>query len=114
MANLTASRVSTDRVRKLRLFQPGQYLSIDYARQDLAVFTVGDGRQIGFEQPAVEKAEPLALQFDSFLDCVETRRPPASSGESARRTLKIGLAILDKIEEHAEVVSQTLVAGWKP
>lgn len=114
VANLTASRVSTDKVRKLRLFQPRQYLSLDYARQDLAVFTVGNGQQIGFEQAAVEKAEPLALQFDAFLDSIESRCPPATSGESARRTLKVGLAILDKIKEHAEVVSQTLVSGWKP
>ena len=44
VANLTASRVSTERVRKLRLFQPQQYLSLDYGRQDLAIFSVGDGR----------------------------------------------------------------------
>src|SRR5262249_22545290 len=44
VANLTASRVSTERVRKLRLFQPHQYLSLDYGRQDLAVFSVGEGR----------------------------------------------------------------------
>src|SRR5215831_12685949 len=49
IANLTASRVSTERVRKLRLFQPRQYLSLDYGRQDLAIFSVSDGRQIGFE-----------------------------------------------------------------
>ena len=52
VANLTASRVSTERVRKLRLFQPQQYLSLDYGRQDLAVFSVGEGRQIGFEKAA--------------------------------------------------------------
>ena len=50
VANLTASRISTERVRKLRLFQPQQYLSLDYARQDLAIFSVGEDRQIGFEQ----------------------------------------------------------------
>ena len=48
VANLTASRVSTERVRKLRLFQPQQYLSLDYGRQDLMVFSVGANRQIGF------------------------------------------------------------------
>ena len=55
VANLTASRVSTERVRKLRLFQPHQYLSLDYTRQDLAVFSVGGERQIGFEQAQVPK-----------------------------------------------------------
>ena len=80
VANLTASRVSTERVRKLRLFQPHQYLSLDYGRQDLAIFSVGADRQIGFEQAPVTQGEPLKLQFDAFLDCVETRNSPKSSG----------------------------------
>ncbi len=114
VANLTASRVSTERVRKLRLFQPNQYLSLDYTRQDLAIFSVGAKRQIGFEQAAVAKAEPLKLQFDAFLDSVETRKSPKCSGPAARQTLGVALAILDKIKEHSEVVSQSLEAGWKP
>jgi len=114
VANLTASRISTERVRKLRLFQPHQYLSLDYGRQDLAVFSVGEGRQIGFEQAKVTRGEPLQLQFDAFLDCVESRTSPKSSGRAARLTLAAALAILDKIKEHSGVVSQTLVDGWKP
>jgi predicted dehydrogenase len=114
VANLTASRVSTERVRKLRLFQPHQYLSLDYTRQDLAVFSVGENRQIGFEQAPVTKAEPLKLQLDSFLDAVESRNSPKCSGPAARQSLGVALAILDKIKEHSEIVSQALVAGWKP
>jgi predicted dehydrogenase len=114
VANLTASRISTERVRKLRLFQPNQYLSLDYARQDLAVFSVSRDKQIGFEQAPVTKGEPLQLQFDAFLDSVASRSSPKSSGVTARRTLAIALAILDKIKEHSEVVSKTLVDGWKP
>jgi predicted dehydrogenase len=114
VANLTASRVSTERVRKLRLFQPQQYLSLDYGRQDLAVFSVREGRQIGFEQAVVEKAEPLKLQLAAFLDSVQTRKLAKCSGDSARLTLRAALGILDKIEEHAEVVSQSLESGWKP
>jgi predicted dehydrogenase len=112
VANLTASRISTERVRKLRLFQPHQYLSLDYTRQDLAIFSVRDGR-IGFEQAVVTKAEPLKQQFDAFLDSMSTRSLPKSSGRAARRTLTVALAIIDKIREHARVVSQTLEAGWK-
>jgi predicted dehydrogenase len=114
VANLTASRISTERVRKLRLFQPHQYLSLDYARQDLAIFSVSGDRQIGFEQAPVTKGEPLKLQFDAFLDSLESRSLPKSSGASARQTLAVALSILDKIEEHSEVVSKTLVDGWKP
>ena len=114
VANLTASRVSTERVRKLRLFQPRQYISVDYARQDGVVFSVGENRQIGFEQLAVTKGEPLQLQFEAFLDAVETRVPPKTSGQQGRRTLEAALAILDKIREHSQVVAQSLVSGWKP
>ena len=112
VANLTASRISTDRVRKLRLFQPHQYLSLDYDRQTLAVFSV-ESDQVGFEQAPIQKMEPLKLQLESFLDSVETRQAPKCSGTAARRSLGAALAILDKIEEHSEVVGETLRAGWK-
>jgi predicted dehydrogenase len=113
VANLTASRISTERVRKLRLFQPDQYLSLDYTRQDLAIFSAGGG-QIGFEQAPVTKAEPLKLQLEAFLECVQTRKSPKTSGRAARPTLKVALAIVDRIKEHSHVVSQALKAGWKP
>ncbi len=113
VANLTASRVSTERVRKLRLFQPGQYLSLDYARQDLTVFSVDAARQIGFLQAPVEKREPLKLQLEAFLDGVERRTVAKCSGAAARQTLSVALAILDKIEEHSQVVSHTLTTEWK-
>jgi predicted dehydrogenase len=113
VANLTASRVSTERVRKLRLFQPQQYLSLDYTRQDLAVFSVSPDRRIGFEQTAVNKGEPLKLQLEAFLKAIETRISPDTSGRAALRSLGVALSILDKIREHSEIVSHTLVAGWK-
>ena len=115
VANLTASRVSTERVRKLRLFQPQQYLSVDYGRQDLAIFSVGEGRRIGFEQAQVVKTEPLRAQFEAFLGCIKNRQTPKCSGLAARQTLGVALTILDKIKEHSEAVSRTLSkAGWKP
>src|SRR5215469_2021221 len=114
VANFTASRVSTERVRKLRLFQPKQYLSLDYTRQDLAIFSVKGERQIGFEQAQVTKGEPLKLQFEAFLDALETRNSPKCDGPRARLSLGVALAILDKIKEHAEIVSNSLEHGWKP
>lgn len=114
VANLTASRVSTERIRKLRLFQPQQYLSLDYSRQDLAIFSVDAGRRIAFEQAPVSKAEPLQLQLEAFLDSVEKRLPPKTSGGAARQTLQVALAILGKIEEHSQLVSKAVVAGLKP
>jgi predicted dehydrogenase len=114
IANLTASRVSTDKVRKLRMFQPQQYISVDYAKRAAAVFTVGGPEGISFEQLPIEPAEPLKLQFDAFLDAVESRQQPKLSGRIARKTLEIALAVTAKIEEHAGVVAKTLAAEWKP
>ncbi len=108
IANLTASRVSTEKVRKLRLFQPRQYISLDYANQSAAVFTVGGPEGIGFEQLPVTPAEPLKLQFESFLDAIDSRKIPKLDGRTGRHTLEIALAILDKIKEHTAQVEETL------
>jgi predicted dehydrogenase len=114
IANLTASRVSTEKVRKLRLFQPRQYISVDYAKQAAAAFTVGGPEGIGFEQIPIQAGEPLKLQFDAFIDSVESRTSPKLNGLTARKTLEIALAVIDKIEEHARVVEKTLASRWKP
>jgi predicted dehydrogenase len=108
VANLTASRVSTERIRKLRLFQPKQYISLDYAKQEAAEYTVQDGGQIGFRLLPVMKDEPLKLQFDAFLNSVETRSQPKLSGRVARHTLEVALEILDKIEQHTGIIENTL------
>ena len=104
VANLTASRVSTERVRKLRLFQPHQYISLDYQKQEAVAFTVSGNQQIGFQPLAVAKDEPLKLEIESFLEAVRTRSRPKVSGEDGLRALEVGLAILAKIKEHANLV----------
>ncbi len=108
IANLTASRVSTERVRKLRLFQPHQYISLDYQKQEAVAFTVSGGQQIGFQPLAVTKDEPLRLEMESFLEAVRNRSRPAVSGEEGLRALDVALAILDKIKEHGELVAQRI------
>ncbi len=108
IANLTASRVSTERVRKLRLFQPHQYISLDYERQNAVAFTVGEGQQIGFAPLPAKKEEPLKLEVDAFVECVRTRMQPAAGGEEAAKALGVSLTILDNIEEHLRVVAGTL------
>jgi predicted dehydrogenase len=109
IANLTASRVSTERVRKLRLFQPGQYVSIDYARQDCVVIGVDPAtRAVRIQPQVIERAEPLKLQFQAFLAAVQSRRPPLVDGQAGMRALQAACMILAKIEEHAAVVASTL------
>jgi predicted dehydrogenase len=112
VANFTASRVSTERVRKLRFFQPKQYISIDYGRQDVLVFSVGGSAgsaptvnpQIGMEKPSVIAEEPLRAELGSFLDTVRTRSKPVVSLEDGRRALAIALDIVAAIHAHSESV----------
>jgi predicted dehydrogenase len=112
VANFTASRVSTERIRKVRFFQPRQYISIDYGRQDVLVFSVGDGGakgitpsvnpQIGMAKPAVKGEEPLYAELKSFLHAVRDRSEPIVSLEDGRRALALALAIVEQIEEHGK------------
>jgi predicted dehydrogenase len=111
VANFTASRVSTERVRKLRFFQTGQYISIDYGRQDVLVFSVGSGGggegkpsvnpQIQVAKPAIVAEEPLVAEITSFLAAVRDRSAPVVSPEDGRRALALALAILGEIARHA-------------
>ncbi|MDZ4802020.1 MAG: Gfo/Idh/MocA family oxidoreductase [Bryobacteraceae bacterium] len=109
VANLTASRASVEKIRKMRLFQPGEYVSVDYTRQDISKITVRDG-EVGFEAIEVEKSEPLRLELESFVDCVRDRSRPVVSGEDATRALEVCLDILSAIEEHGRLVQDTIAA----
>jgi len=113
IANLTASRVSVEQVRKLRLFQPGEYISLDYHRQDAIRFSVGSAEsgplpKIAFEQLKVDRVEPLEAELLSFCHAVRERTRPRVDAWQGARALHLAEAILDKIEEHAEIVSATI------
>ena len=130
IANFTASRVSTERVRKLRFFQPHQYLSLDFARQDLLLIDVTAAAGLTTEQltaliekhskPEPEGAprhptaglsmsklpvapgEPLSLEISSFLNAVRTRRQPVVDGQAGRRALALALEINEAIAAHTK------------
>ena len=113
IANFTASRVSTERVRKLRFFQPRQYVSLDYGRQEVLVFTVGDGGgtgipspnpQIGVTKPPVASEEPLHAELKSFLHAVRERSTPVVPLEDGRRALALALEIESAIRDHGKRV----------
>jgi predicted dehydrogenase len=113
VANFTASRVSTERVRKLRFFQPKQYVSLDYGRQDVLVFSVGQGDgsatpsanpQIQMAKPPTTGEEPLHAELKSFLESVQRRSPPTVTLEDGRRALAVALDIVASISEHGRKV----------
>jgi predicted dehydrogenase len=120
VANFTASRVSTERVRKLRFFQPRQYISIDYGRQDVLAFTVGDDPRkttpsvnpdIGMVKPPVVAEEPLRAELKSFLDAVSHRSVPVVSLEDGRRALALALDIVDHLHRHGEKIDLEKLAS---
>lgn len=114
VANFTASRVSTERVRKLRFFQPGQYISLDYGRQDVLVFSLDGGNekagtpsvnpQIKVAKPAVTAEEPLHAELRAFLESVRTRSKPLVSLEEGRQALAVALDIEEAIRAHAKKI----------
>jgi len=114
VANFTASRVSTERVRKLRFFQPRQYISLDYGRQEGLVFSVGEpgeaagtpsvNPQIKVAKPAIVAEEPLQAELRSFLEAVRTRSKPLVSFEDGRRALALALDIVAAMREHGKKV----------
>ena len=124
VANFTASRVSTERVRKLRFFQPRQYVSLDYSRQDVLVLTVDDlsPDPAGMDpfnpasiaasalpgitpfRPAVAQQEPLRVELDSFLRAVRERSRPEVTLEDGRRVLALAMQVVEAIAEHSRRV----------
>jgi len=123
VANFTASRVSTERVRKLRFFQPQQYVSVDYGRQEVLVFTVGaDGDapgaptvnpQIKVAKPPVSSEEPLHAELRSFLNAVRQRSTPVVPLGDAGRALVLALDIVAAIRAHGTKAGLATLAETK-
>ena len=101
IVNLTASRISKDRVRKIRFFQPAAYVSIDYATQKVEVYRLvkGDGSKPLIEggEMAVPNEEPLKRELADFVEAIVERRAPKVPGEAGRRALAVAQAIVDKM-----------------
>jgi predicted dehydrogenase len=100
LANLTASRISRDRVRKIRFFQPSAYLSIDYAAQKVEMYKLVTGAGLpsiqGGDIPVVNE-EPLVRELADFVDAVTAKRTPRVTGEQGRRALALAQQITDRI-----------------
>jgi len=107
VANVTASRVSTERVRKMRFFQQHEYISLDFTRRDaLRVRVAEPGPQPKFDFAALpaEREEPLRAELRSFLESVRTRRAPVVDGAAGRRALALADQVMAGILEHARRV----------
>jgi predicted dehydrogenase len=103
VANITASRVSMEKIRKLRLFQKQEYISLDYTRQDVAIFGLNqrpDGGipEIVSRKLTPERKEPLREELSAFVRAARGRQPVECSGEDGRRVLALALQILAQAE----------------
>jgi len=96
IANLTASRVSDEIVRKTRIFQENAYISLDYRQAQACVYRK-EGLNIAKEDLPIEKEEPLAKELESFIDCVIEKKEPVVSGPVAREALAVALKIQKQI-----------------
>lgn len=101
IVNLTASRISRDRVRKIRFFQPSAYVSIDYATQKVEVYRLvnGSGPAPSIEGGEIEvvSEEPLKRELADFVDAIVARRAPRVTGEAGRLALGLAQAIVDRM-----------------
>ncbi len=103
IANVTASRISKERVRKIRFFQPDAYLSIDYAAQEVEGWKLV--RREG-QRPAIEggplpvaRDEPLRRELADFIGAVREKRAPLVDGEAGRRALALATRVADRMAE---------------
>ena len=101
VANLTASRVSFEKVRKLRFFQPSDYISVDYASQSGSMVSLRMGR-VTERKLAPPVAEPLKLELESFIHCVRNRSTPVVTGEDGLRALELAIKINEQIARRSK------------
>ena len=114
VANVTASRVSTERVRKVRFFQQHEYISLDYARRDALRVSVkqpatapGIQPEFAFEKLPSAGTEPLRAELEAFLAAVRTRQQPKTNGIAGRAALELATRVMACIQEHAARVQPT-------
>jgi len=110
VANVTASRVSTERVRKVRFFQQHEYISLDYARRDalrVGVKRLGPQPEFAFEKLPAAGTEPLRAELEAFLEAVRTRKEPKTNGTAGRAALELATRVMTCIQEHAARVQPT-------
>lgn len=111
VANVTSSRVSTERVRKMRFFQQREYISLDYARRDalrVGVKRGGPQPEFGFEKLPAPDVEPLRGELDAFVNAVRTRVAPKTDGTAGRAALELADRVMESIRGHDARVQPVL------
>ncbi len=105
VANITASRIGTEKIRKTRFYQTNSYVVLDYATKFASVTSLNPEAAhplagISINRLEISDVEPLRAEIAAFLDCIENECEPPITGEDGRRALALAVGVLEKIENH--------------
>ncbi|MFC1643888.1 Gfo/Idh/MocA family oxidoreductase [Candidatus Omnitrophota bacterium] len=103
IADITASRVTKEETRKIRIFQEHSYILLDYLHQEAFLFR-GSDKNLAKEKIRIKKKEALKVELKSFIDCVRNEKKPAVSGQEGRQALRVALDILNKINSNQSLL----------
>ncbi|MCI5146284.1 MAG: gfo/Idh/MocA family oxidoreductase, partial [Candidatus Electrothrix sp. AR3] len=114
-ANVSVSRVSLDNMRRMRIFQPGRYLSVDFSKKEVMAVSLkqGDSKQIPLphiSRHGFKELDVLELELCEFINNVKERCKPTVSGKEGRRALAVALAVISQIKENQNRFSHLLSA----
>ncbi len=104
VCNLTASRISEEVMRKIRIFQKDIYISLDYVKQEAFIYKKHEKQILKHSLP-IEREEPLKTELEHFIDCVNEDKKPLISGDEGREALTVALDIGKKIWEAHQNIS---------
>ncbi|OPZ59848.1 MAG: hypothetical protein BWY87_00795 [Deltaproteobacteria bacterium ADurb.Bin510] len=97
IANITASRISADVMRKIRIFQPDSYISIDCAKNTVECYTLDGDKQIGHEHFEMYAADALQAEIAAFVECVRLSLRPEADGQAGMEAVKVAHRIKDQM-----------------
>ena len=109
VANITSSRVGTEKIRKMRFFQPHDYINVDYVTRFASISSLappsatGSWPGVHIQHLDVQDVEPLRAEIESFLAATRAAAPPLVTGEDGRRALALALRLLERIRQHAAI-----------
>ena len=111
VANITASRIGTDKIRKTRFYQIGSYVVLDYGTKFASVTSLNPDAAhpllgISINRLQINDVEPLRTEITAFLDAIDKNEKPPVTGEDGRRALSLAVGVLAKIEEHIDRLRQ--------
>ena len=105
VANITASRIGTEKIRKTRFYQTNAYVVLDYATKFASLTSLNPEAShpllgININRLQINDVEPLRAEITAFLDSIENNAPPPVTGQDGRRALALAVGVLERIEEH--------------